>query len=313
MILFSFCQKQQPILLFLLSILFLRHDPVKKTNAWTTITSIAGRTSYRSWTSTSLSAAAGGRLPDGYQEYGDSVIKRAAKNCGMDDSDVDNNLSIEWKAGRIIVTVRSENVILSADDEEKDGSEDYDDDDDDELYEDDEIMEIDDEMTSMMDLDRTEEDYDEEEEEEEEDHDDTNDNNSSSSDSSGSSSPSSSSSTTSTISVDVTQLAKAINSALDDDGVGRLIAETHGVEVTTPGASNEIVGPIMYNAYKGFEVVCTFLDPKTKKQKTIDDGRLVERNDDFTVLSIKGRMKKIKNDNVISVRLPKAKKEKGAA
>mmetsp|Transcript_28812 Transcript_28812/g.54164 ORF Transcript_28812/g.54164 Transcript_28812/m.54164 type:complete len:130 (-) Transcript_28812:288-677(-) len=112
--------------------------------------------------------------------------------------------------------------------------------------------------------------------------------------------------------VDVTQLAKAINAALDDNEIGLLIAETHEIEVTTPGASNELVGDIMFQAYKGFEVQCQFQDPKKKTNKTIE-GRLVERNDEFTVINIKGRMKKINNDMVVSVKLPKAKKEKGAA
>jgi len=109
--------------------------------------------------------------------------------------------------------------------------------------------------------------------------------------------------------VDVTTLARAINSALDDDGVGLAIAEAHEIEVTTPGASDELSG-IMWEAYKGFDVIAQHKDPKKDKIKTIE-GRLVERNDEFTVLNIKGRMKKLKNQDVISVKLPKAKIEKG--
>lgn len=110
--------------------------------------------------------------------------------------------------------------------------------------------------------------------------------------------------------VDITTLARAINSALDDDGIGLAIAEAHEIEVTTPGASDELVGDVMFEAFKGFDVIVQHKDPKKDKVKTID-GRLVERNDEFTVLNIKGRMKNLKNQDVLSVKLPKAKKEKG--
>ena len=62
---------------------------------------------------------------------------------------------------------------------------------------------------------------------------------------------------------------------------------------------------------EGFDVIVQHKDPKTQKIKTVE-GRLFARDDLFTVINIKGRMKKLKNSNVISVKLPKAKKEKGA-
>ncbi len=109
----------------------------------------------------------------------------------------------------------------------------------------------------------------------------------------------------------LTLLARAINQILDDDGMGLAIAEVHSIEVTTPGVSDELVpGTPQFDAFKGFEVIVQQLDPKKKKVKTIE-GRLVERNDEFTIINIKGRMKKMKNETVQSVRLPKAKKEKG--
>jgi len=107
--------------------------------------------------------------------------------------------------------------------------------------------------------------------------------------------------------VDMTALARAINAALDDDGTGLAIAEAHEIVVTTPGASDELSG-IMFESYKGFDVIVEHQDPK-KKTKRIE-GRLVERNDEFTIINIKGRMKKLKNQDVMSVKLPKAKKEK---
>ena len=110
----------------------------------------------------------------------------------------------------------------------------------------------------------------------------------------------------------LTLLARTINQILDDDGMGLAIAEVHSIEVTTPGVSDELVpGTPQFDAFKGFEVIVQQLDPKKNKVKTIE-GRLVERNDEFTIINIKGRMKKMKNETVQSVRLPKAKKEKGA-
>lgn len=112
--------------------------------------------------------------------------------------------------------------------------------------------------------------------------------------------------------VDVTVLARAINGAFDQDEVGLLIAETHEIEVTTPGAPEELLDLLsspVWESYKGFDVQAQFMDPKTKKLKTID-GRLHDRTNEFTVLNIKGRMKKLKNESVLSVKLPKAKREK---
>lgn len=186
-------------------------------------------------------------LPNGYQEYGNERIHAAAALCGASPDDI----SIEWKGGRIVVTV-SGNAFLSsplpsvpADDDEAVEDDDY--------YDQDDIPEG---------------------------------------------------------SVDVATLARAINSALDDDGVGLAIAEAHEIEVTTKGASDELTG-IMWESYKGFDVICQYKDPKNDKVKAME-GRLVERNEEFTVINIKGRMKKLKNNNVVSCKLPKAKKEKGA-
>ena len=110
----------------------------------------------------------------------------------------------------------------------------------------------------------------------------------------------------------IVELSRAIQAALDmdDEGsVGYQLGMNYEFEVTTPGASDELSG-IMFESYRGFDVIVDFIDPKTEKRKTVD-GRLVERNEENTVINIKGRMKKIPNETVESVRLPKAKKEKG--
>lgn len=68
--------------------------------------------------------------------------------------------------------------------------------------------------------------------------------------------------------VDLTALARAINVALDDQGVGLAIAEAHSIEVTTPGASDELSG-IMFESYKGFDVLCATLTPRPKSKRSL--------------------------------------------
>ena len=207
-------------------------------------------------------------LPNNYQQYGEEIIRQAAyKSCGINLDDTET-LQIEWKPGKIIVTVYSDETYVSVDMDDGDSG-DGDDADDESLDA------SDNNDTQHLD------------------------------------------SSQSSRGVDVTALARAINEALDDSdgeeggGVGLAIAEAHEIEVTTPGAPDELTG-IMWESYRGFEVICQFMDPKTKKTKTIE-GRLHERNDEFTVINIKGRMKKLKNDSVVSVKLPKAKREKGVS
>jgi hypothetical protein len=219
-------------------------------------------------------------LPDGYQEFGTQAIEKAGEQCGA----TQGQLQIDWKAGIIIVTVLGDSYVSATDD---DGN-----DDDDDNVEGDEEEEFDEEGDN--------EDLDDDQEEQDKDLDDNDDEDM----------EETRSQELPTRGVDVTRLAKAINLILDDGGMGLAIAEVHEIQVTTPGSSDELEG-IMFTAYKGFDVIVQFMDSKTKKLKTID-GRLVERNQDFTVINIKGRMKNLKNVSVLSVKLPKAKKEKGA-
>ena len=110
--------------------------------------------------------------------------------------------------------------------------------------------------------------------------------------------------------IDLAALARAVNDALDDDGVGASIAETHEIEVTTPGASDELttLSSRQLNSYKGFDVTVIHSDPKSKTNKTIQ-GRLVSRDQGITTINIKGRMKKLQDSDVQSMKLPKAKRE----
>jgi hypothetical protein len=213
-------------------------------------------------------------LPEGYQEFGEAVIRRAGTSVGVQR---DEDLKIEWKEGRIIVSVLG-SVFVSTPSDEEDGEE-----------EDEEEATTTTDTTTDTDTDTTTD--------------------TTTTDTADTDTDTITVTTHPTTGVDVTRLAKAINVALDDDGVGFAIAEVHEIEVTTPGASEELSG-IMFESYKGFDVICRQEDSKTKKIKTVE-GKLVERNDEFTVINIKGRMQKLKNDTVVSVKLPKAKKEKG--
>jgi len=109
----------------------------------------------------------------------------------------------------------------------------------------------------------------------------------------------------------IVDLSRAVQASLDmddTDSIGYQIGLRYEIEVTTPGASDELQG-IMFESYKGFDVL---VDCDIKDKSTIIEGRLVERNKDQTIINIKGRMKKIPNENIRSVKLPKAKREKGA-
>ena len=233
-------------------------------------------------------------LPSNYQSIGEMLIREAGKQCGAHD------LNIEWKKDKIKVVVQGdafvsnpkddevdESIILEVDDDDYDNDDDDDDDlevdlkddnDDDDM---DETL-VDDLMMFDSILPVPDDDIDD-----------------GINDEQGQVSKG----------VDVGELARAINAALDKDSVGFIIAEKHEIEVTTPGAPDELSG-IMWQVYQGFDVICQHQDPKTKNIKTIE-GRLHDRTEEFTVINIKGRMKKLKNIDVLSVKLPKAKKEKG--
>lgn len=115
----------------------------------------------------------------------------------------------------------------------------------------------------------------------------------------------------------ITSIARAINSALYDDtvengetSVGNHVATNYEIEVTTPGASDILEGEIMFEAYRGFDVIVETSEIR-KGKKRIVEGKLVERDEEFTRVNVKGRITKVKNEKVECVRLPKAKREKG--
>jgi len=249
-------------------------------SAWTVgpqIVGVASRRKHQQCKPSVSSLNAGAE--DEMRDEASRIIVGAAVECGAQEEQV----LIEWKTGRIVVTVDGMTTLASGDldimDDEGNlidlddlDDDEYDDDDDDE----------DDEL------------YDEEDEAEDEDEDlengQENENNEGPS---------------------VTSIARAINKAMSESEIGQRIAELNAIEVTTPGGSDVISGPIMFEAYKGFDVTVETQDTKTNKKKVLE-GKLVSRDDKFTTINVKGRVKKLNNNIVECIRLPKAKKEKGA-
>ena len=238
-------------------------------------------------------------LPANYQELGNEMILSAGRECGA----TADQIQIEWTPGKIVVTVRGDVYVADNDIDSEEEDEEFDDDEEEYDGVDDEEYDQEEEYDNEDATKEVEEDeggeivsedgvVNEDEVVFEEDMVPVNDADQSRG-------------------IDIAALARTINAALDDEGVGFAIAESHEIEVTTPGASDELQGPVMFKAYKGFDVLVTFIDPKKKTQKTIE-GKLHERNNEFTVINIKGRLKNIKNQMLVSVKLPKPKKEKGA-
>jgi len=123
--------------------------------------------------------------------------------------------------------------------------------------------------------------------------------------------------------VDIGIIAKAINTALEAGGEGSLgydFALQNEIEVTTPGASDILTG-IMFESYRGFDVQVILNDEtiedsksalkkKKKKQSNILEGKLIEKTNQYVAVNQKGRIKRIQNEMIAYVRLPKSKKER---
>lgn len=226
-----------------------------------------------------------------WKQEGERIIMKAATEAGASPEMMD----IKWKSGLLVVTVDGSAYIAAAEDdtvallEEEQDEMDFADeilDDEDFADDDEDFVEDDDSLDFDMedDFDPLENGFVEETSTEE----------------------------TPVGGVDVVAIAKAVNRAFDEAGegtVGYNIAVHHSIEVTTPGATDELSG-IMFESYKGFGIILEFKDAKTGKTKKIE-GKLIERNNEFTQINERGRMRKFKNDLVIRVTLPKAKTEKG--
>jgi ribosome maturation factor RimP len=103
--------------------------------------------------------------------------------------------------------------------------------------------------------------------------------------------------------------SRAVVNALElrDDDL-RVLAR-HGVEVTSPGASDLITTQAAFEAFKGFDVTVRTLNPIEGGEERVIEGRLQERTTTDVVINVKGRMVKIPWHLVGEVRLPPAKSE----
>ena len=227
-----------------------------------------------------------------------------ALTCG---DDVDRTVTIEWKgrggSPRIIVTVDT-----SDDDDDDD---DYDDEDD-----------YDNVADNMIDNWDGDDDYDDDDEDELLENIDDYDNLIGDEDSSLNDVPTSGNL--------LTRIARSINEAFArdaPDGPGYSIAKIYDIEVTTPPFDGVLRGRRMFHSYRGFDVVVEHYEKKkSKKNGSVEvgveeprklktsEGKLVSRDkeaDGNTTINSKGRAVKIKNEDIVTVRLPKAKREKG--
>jgi hypothetical protein len=122
--------------------------------------------------------------------------------------------------------------------------------------------------------------------------------------------------------VDIGTIAKVINEALEAGGEGSLgyeFACKNEIEVTTPGASDILTG-VMFESYRGFDVqvilksmesdAIIISSKKKNKSSNIIEGKLIEKTNQCVLINQKGRIKRIKNELIECVRLPKAKKER---
>jgi len=103
------------------------------------------------------------------------------------------------------------------------------------------------------------------------------------------------------------QVNKTLGDALDESDVMPASLGGYSIEVSTPGASDELLADWQFRVYKGFAVEVKTTEP-FKKSTTLR-GSLSNRTPDSVVLSQKGRPLKIPRSIVESVSLITALEE----
>ena len=103
--------------------------------------------------------------------------------------------------------------------------------------------------------------------------------------------------------------SRAVVAALEPRDDDLRVLARHGVEVTSPGASDLITTQAAFEAFKGFDVTVRTLNPIEGGEERVIEGRLQERTTTDVVINVKGRMVKIPWHLVGEVRLPPAKSE----
>ena len=86
--------------------------------------------------------------------------------------------------------------------------------------------------------------------------------------------------------------------ALDSNA---LLSEAYVLEISSPGIGEQLKTDRDFLTFRGFPVKVIHRDADTTEHHL--DGLLLERNDDVLQINIRGRIKRIPRDHVISVQL----------
>ena len=97
---------------------------------------------------------------------------------------------------------------------------------------------------------------------------------------------------------DCARFSSALGEALESNA---LLSEAYVLEISSPGISEQLASDRDFQTFRGFPVKVIHRDEDTAEQHL--EGLLLERNDDVLQINIRGRIKRIPRDDVISVRL----------
>ena len=97
---------------------------------------------------------------------------------------------------------------------------------------------------------------------------------------------------------DCARFSSAMGEALDSNA---LLSEAYVLEISSPGIGEQLKTDRDFLTFRGFPVKVIHRDADTTEHHL--DGLLLERNDDVLQINIRGRIKRIPRDDVISVRL----------
>ncbi len=96
---------------------------------------------------------------------------------------------------------------------------------------------------------------------------------------------------------DCARFSNAMGEALDSNA---LLSEAYVLEISSPGIGEQLTTDRDFLTFRGFPVKVIHRDDTTEHHL---DGLLLERNDDVLQINIRGRIKRIPRDHVISVQL----------
>ena len=80
-----------------------------------------------------------------------------------------------------------------------------------------------------------------------------------------------------------------------------LITEAYVLEISSPGIGEQLASDRDFQTFRGFPVDVVHRDKEGTEQRL--EGLLLERDDDTLQINIRGRIKRLPRDHVLSVRL----------